>query len=134
MICDTTIGVSLTVTSLTVTPERMIELLPFTPTKKWAVGDAVGKSSIRRKHNGVVLALPRESGDHLEPVVLKLLDKLEPFKQAFIHAIVNESLDCELSCVAFFSRPPSCSFTSHTIERIAELRLSFDFDLIMALE
>jgi Domain of unknown function (DUF4279) len=132
MICNTLITVSLTVTSLTVSPERMAEVLPFTPTKKWHVGDAVGKSMIRRKHNGVVFALPQEVGDHLEPVVLKLLDELEPIKDEFIRAVTNESLNCELSCVAYFTQPPSCSFAVETIMRIAELKVAFDLDLIFS--
>ena len=75
----------------------MIEILPFAPTKRWALGDAVGKSSVRFKHNGVALALPRESGYDLEPVVLKLLDLLEPVKEAFVRAAASEMLECELS-------------------------------------
>lgn len=132
--CDTTIGVSLRLTSLIATTERMVEVLPFTPTDKWAIGDTIGKSSIRRECNGVVLTLPCENGEHLETVVLKLLDFLEPVKQAFVHAVANELMECELSCVAFFSNPPSCNFTTQTIVRIADLKLSLDIDLILLTE
>jgi len=132
---DPTIDVRLNISSLTVTSERMIEILPFTPTKRWSLGDAVGKSSVRCRDNGVAIVLPSEVGWHLEPVVLKLLDLLEPMKSAFVRATTDEMLDCQLACMAVFTTsPPSCSLEARTIGRIAELGLSFDLDLIFAPE
>jgi Domain of unknown function (DUF4279) len=131
MTSESMIKVSLIFTSNTLSLERMVDVLPFAPTETWHCGDAVGKSMIRRKHNGVVLALPQEVGDHLEPVVLKLLDVVEPIKEHLIHATTNELIDCELSCVAYSTQSPSINFSPKTIKRVCDLNAYIDVDVII---
>lgn len=124
------VSASFTITSTTMPPEKMIEILPFTPVKYWREGDTIGKSIIRRKHNGAVFSIPQQSVDEIEPLIIELLDQLEPFKHELIHLSETEPMDFEISCVVYFARPPSCNLSLDTIKRLAELRVALDLDLI----
>ncbi|GAC1345006.1 MAG: hypothetical protein NVSMB14_08460 [Isosphaeraceae bacterium] len=125
------IAIEFIVTSLTMSPEKMAEVLPFTPDKSWRLGDTVGRTSLRYKHNGALLSLPKESDVYeIEPIVLKLLDRLEPIKDELIRLSETYPLDFEISCAVYFDRPPACNLSPHTIKRMAELRAAFDLDLI----
>lgn len=130
MITRSSVTVSFTITSTEMPLERMAEILPFTPSKCWREGDTIGNSIIRRKHNGVIFSLPQKNVDDIEPVVLELLDTLEPIKDELIVIISNFPIECELSCAVFFAQPPSCNLSADTIKRLAELEIAFDLDLI----
>ena len=124
------VTVSFTITSPTMPPERIVEVLPFTPSKSWREGDTIGNSIIRRKHNGAVFALPQQRVDDIEPVVLELLDKLEPIKGELIRMSATCPMDCEVSCAVYFDQPPSCNLSAGTIKRLAELGVALDIDMI----
>jgi Domain of unknown function (DUF4279) len=123
---------SLTITSSTMPLETLVELLPFTPSKCWRIGDTVGNSAIRRKHSGVVFSVPRQKVNDVETVVRELLDTLEPFNKEIKSVIKNESLDCEITCVVYSDQPPSCNLSADTIKQMAEMGVAFDLDLIIS--
>lgn len=125
------VAVEFIVMSLTMSPERLAEVLPFTPVKSWRLGDTIGKTSMRWKHNGGLLSLPNQSGMYeIEPVVLQLLDQLEPIKHELIRLSEIYPMDFEISCTVYFNRPPGCYLSPETIKRMAELQVAFDLDLI----
>ncbi|WP_435016428.1 DUF4279 domain-containing protein [Tundrisphaera sp. TA3] len=133
MSSDRVISISLKLTSLSLSPEEIIDIYPIAYTKKWTKGDAIGRSSLHRKHNGVSLELPCEAGWELEPVILKLLDMLDPAKILSGNLMSNGMIECELSCtIVFSSSPPSCYLNPSTLRRIADLGFSLDIDLIYA--
>jgi hypothetical protein len=121
---------SFTITSETIGPQLLSEILPFTPSKCWGEGEFIGSSIIRYKHNGAVLSLPERSVDDIEPIVLELLDKLDPVKGEMVRISDIYKIDYEISCVVYFARPPSCNLSVETVRRLAELRAAFDLDLI----
>src|SRR5947209_7386374 len=101
MIHSAYIAVSFKITSPTMSPERMAEVLPFTPVKSWRVGDTIGNSIIRRKHNGAVFSIPQQNGDEIEPVVLELLEQLDSMKHELIRLLDTNPMDFEISCAVY---------------------------------
>ena len=98
------IAIEFIVTSLTMSPERMAEVLPFTPVESRRLGDTIGKTILRWKHNGALLSLPKQSGMYeIEPIVLKLLDQLEPIKHELIRLSETYPMDFEISCAVYLT-------------------------------
>lgn len=131
MSSNSSISISLTITSLTPLSGTAFNAIPLVPTEQWLLGDAIGNTLIRRKNHGVVYLLATESGFEIEKVLIDSLDRIEPFKSIVAKMAADANLECELSCVAYSDQAPDCNLSSTTIKRMCETGLAFDLDMIV---
>jgi|SRR5579872_4091565 len=104
------ISASLDITSQTLSLERVVELLQIQETsisRSWRIGDAIGKSAVRHKSNGIAISVAERECSDVEPVVIELLFKLAPHRQSLVRVVAANLLQAEISCVVYFVRAPA---------------------------
>jgi hypothetical protein len=102
---------------------RRTQLLP---TKKWLVGEPIGRSARRYEHNGWSIATPKRS--EVGEAVEDLLSTLTAHWNELLEAIHGQKV--ELSIVVYArSFIPAIHMEAAQLARRAELNASIDIDL-----
>ena len=133
MTTDISICVAITLTGQGVVPADITHHVGLPPTETWRAGELIGKTVLVREHDGWVYAIDQQETCDFEPVMIRLLDTLEPFRERLQSAATRFGLDPEISCVIYTSSSmPSLNFSVNTLVRISMLRCSMDIDIILS--
>ena len=100
------------------------------PSKSWIKGEPIpDKHRVVRSHSRWELRSPAESSLTPEDQLHALLPLLENYKTQ-IHE-VSEKFEAGICCYAYYYEDftPGIHLSEDTIRRLADLRLSIDFDL-----
>jgi Domain of unknown function (DUF4279) len=122
------ISVSFTLTGLDLDPEQITKLLKISPTNTWRLGDLIGKSILRCKHNGWRLNSELENSADLENHIEYLLKTLQQSWQTLVE--ICSQYDAEISCViySYEAQGPAIHFDKEIIQCVAELNAEIDVD------
>lgn len=130
------ISVAFTLTGFDFDPEEITKLLKISPTTTWRLGDLIGKSILRCKHNGWrlnselenSLDSELENSIDLDNHIKYLLNKLQPSWQTLVE--ICYQYDAEISCVIYSceAQGPAIHFDKEIIRCVAELNAEIDVD------
>lgn len=133
MTTDTSIRVALTLTGRGVVPDAITQHVGLQPTETWRYGELIGRTILAREHDGWIHAIDQQDTFDLEPVLMRLLDTVEPFRDRLQSAARLFGLDTEVSCAVYTGASmPSLNLTTDTLARLSLLGCSMDIDIIVA--
>jgi hypothetical protein len=116
----------LNVTGSALDPDALTRRTQLLPTKKWLVGETIGRSSRHYEHNGWSIATPKRS--EIGEAVEDLLSTLTAHWNELLEAIRGQEV--ELSIVVHArSFIPAIHIETAQLAQIAELNASIDIDL-----
>jgi len=126
------IRVALSLTGSEFSPEEVTKTLGLHPTEEWRKGETIGRTALKRKHNGWVLSLPIEKTIEFGDLLEKLIDMIDPFRDRISTLVLESELDIEISCAIYFEdETPVLNLPADLLNRISALGADLDIDLIL---
>lgn len=122
-------SVVLTVTSEKYTLKDILNCIAFEPTEKWDIGDNISFTGNKSKTSGFIFDPISERADECVDNIVKLLDVLELESDSILKLSTIVTPILQIHWYGYLSNLSSIHLDKQTIERIANLRLSIDFNL-----
>ncbi len=122
------ISAAFTLTGFDSDPEEITKILGILPTTTWKTGDLIGKSILRRKHNGWVLKSQLEKTAYLESHIKDVLARLQPSWQKLVE--LCSKYYSEISCVIYSveAQGEAIHFDKEILKSVFELNAEIDVD------
>lgn len=116
----------------TLDPNVITTAVSVNPTRTWKSGDAIGASLLSRSDSGWLYALPLRRGFAIAPIIIELLDTVEPWTERLLNAIDSGSTSLTVFCgIQFCEQAPDCSIDRDTIQRIGRLGAGLAIDVVL---
>jgi len=111
--------------------ERAEAMISLKATKTWRQGDSVPGTSLKRKENAWVLAIPERETLDAEECVAELLGKIAPHRTEIASVLALFEASAVIS-LAIYPREsiPACFLTAAIISQIADLGANLDVDVM----
>ena len=124
------------ITGTSISPDQITNLLGFSPTQTWILGDPIQGTRLSRKHNGWCYSVGgAENTLDLGRSVSALVNHLVSYSQIISDVCSKHKLHCEVSCAVYIvDETPIINLDPETISGLACLNASLDIDIILSNE
>ncbi len=113
--------------------EDLLSTIDLDSVKTWKIGDPIGTSLLKYKHNGWCFETNKIISIDLPEEVEKVVKILKPYKTRLLEIIRKYGCEAELSCVLYIEDNdiPIVHFPRDIVEFISELNGEIDIDIYL---
>jgi hypothetical protein len=121
----------LIITSKTITPAQISNLLGMQYDKSHVIGDLRKHTIIREKENAWILESHLSRSISINEHIGELLERVTPIIEKIGQLINQSDIEVQFGCVIFTSKRPRLSFSKEQVVSISKMGASIDVDLYL---